>query len=75
MKCDIDGCENDYVRTLSMVKIGDALTKENLIVSKEAKGSKKGRSKKAKVKLCKEHYRKVKKHIKKKDKIERLRWT
>ncbi|MHA2298139.1 MAG: hypothetical protein ACXAEU_09400 [Candidatus Hodarchaeales archaeon] len=73
MVCDIVECDEDHSRTLSKVKIGDALTKESLTVKKEAKG-KKGRSKGSKVKLCKDHYRRVKKHIKKKESIERLRW-
>ncbi|MFW9990738.1 MAG: hypothetical protein ACFFD4_01640 [Candidatus Odinarchaeota archaeon] len=73
MVCEVEGCDKEDERSLSMVRIGDALSKENLAVRKDAK-IKKGR-KSGKIKLCKEHYRKVKKHIKKKEKIERLRWS
>lgn len=66
-KCNIDGCENESSRTISKAKLSNALLEENLTLNI--------RPKITKAKLCKEHYRRVKKHIKKADKIERLRWT
>ena len=66
-KCNIDGCENESVRTISKTKAGKALSEENLSLNV--------RSKVTKIKICKEHYRKIKKHIKKSDKLDRLRWT
>lgn len=65
-KCQIVSCENDSERTMGKERIGEALKKEKLEIN--------ARTKATKVKICKDHYRKIKKHIKKKDKIERLRW-
>lgn len=65
-KCNIDNCENESERTLGRDKVTKALLEENLTLDIKPKITK--------VKLCKEHYRKVKKHIKKADKIERARW-
>ena len=65
-KCNVDVCENEAERTIGRDKVAKALIEENLILDIKPKITK--------VKLCKEHYRKVKKHIKKADKIERARW-
>jgi hypothetical protein len=67
VKCQIESCENESERTLGKERISEALKKEKLEVNV--------RTKMTKVKICKEHYRRIKKHIKKKDKIERLRWS
>lgn len=66
VKCQIDSCENESARTMGKDRISEALKKENLEINV--------RSKLTKVKICKEHYRRIKKHIKKVDKIDRLRW-
>lgn len=65
--CNIEGCENEAERTMGKDRISAALAEENLKLDI--------RKKQTKAKLCKEHYRRIKKHIKKQDKIERLRWS
>lgn len=65
-KCNVDICENEAERTLGKDKIKKALLEENLKLDINPKITK--------VKLCKEHYRRVKKYIKKDSKIERARW-
>lgn len=65
-KCNIENCENESDRTLGRDKLTKPLLEENLKLDIKPKITK--------VKLCKEHYRRLKKHIKKADKIERLRW-
>lgn len=65
--CQIESCTNESDRTLGRSRITEALKEEKLELNV--------RSKVTKIKICKEHYRKIKKHIKKKDKIERLRWN
>lgn len=65
-KCNVDNCENEADRTLGKDKLAKALLEENLKLDIKPKVTK--------VKLCKEHYRRVKKHLKKDNKIERLRW-
>ena len=65
-KCNVDVCENEAERTIGRDKVSKALIEENLTLDIKPKITK--------VKLCKEHYRRVKKHIKKADKIERARW-
>ncbi|MHA1991212.1 MAG: hypothetical protein ACW981_08770 [Candidatus Hodarchaeales archaeon] len=67
VKCQIESCENESERTLGKERISEALKNEKLEINV--------RIKMTKVKICKEHYRRIKKHIKKKDKIERLRWS
>ncbi|OLS25901.1 MAG: hypothetical protein HeimC3_11750 [Candidatus Heimdallarchaeota archaeon LC_3] len=64
--CQIESCTNESNRTMGKSRITEALKEEKLELSV--------RSKVTKIKICKEHYRRIKKHIKKKDKIERLRW-
>ena len=66
VKCQIESCENESARTMGKERISEALKKEKLEINV--------RTKMTKVKICKEHYRRIKKHIKKTDKIERLRW-
>ena len=63
--CNIRGCSKEPERTLSKEKLTEALKKENLELDV--------RDKITKIKLCKEHYRKLKKHTKKTDKLERIR--
>ncbi len=65
-KCNVDICENEAERTLGKDKVNKALLEENLKLDIKPKVTK--------VKLCKEHYRRVKKHLKKDSKIERARW-
>jgi len=64
--CQIVSCIKESERTVGKERISEALKKENLEVSVDKRVSK--------VKLCKDHYRLIKKHVKKADKIERLRW-
>ena len=66
-KCDVDGCENPSERSLSEQKVADALQKQNLKLVKAKRKSRR-------VNLCKDHYRGIKKHLKKESKIERMRW-
>ncbi|MHA2365059.1 MAG: hypothetical protein ACXAC7_13965 [Candidatus Hodarchaeales archaeon] len=65
-ECNIENCENEASRTISKVKLGPALVEENLKLNI--------RPKLTKAKLCKVHYRRLKKHMKKADKLDRLRW-
>lgn len=65
-KCNVDNCENEADRTIGRDKVKAALIEEDLKLDIKPKITK--------VKLCKEHYRRVKKHIKKDNKIERARW-
>lgn len=69
-KCQIiennKACENDSARTLGRDKITTACKEERLEIN--------ARSKVTKIKVCKEHYRKIKKHMKKDSKIDRIRW-
>lgn len=65
-KCDVIGCDTKYKKTLSLNKASSALAAENLEVSTR-RGSRKFH-------ICREHYRRVKKRLKKKRKLERLRW-
>jgi len=65
-KCDVTDCEKTAERSLPEEKIADALKKEGLKLAKA-----KHRSRRAN--LCKDHYRVIKKHLKKASKIERMR--
>lgn len=65
-KCNIENCENESERTLGKQKLAKALLEEGLKLDL--------RPKVTKVKICKPHYKRLKKHIKKQDKLERLRW-
>jgi len=64
--CSIENCENEAVRSLSIEKAGEALSSAGL----SYKTSRRNR-----IHLCKEHYKKIKKHLKKAQKEERLRLT
>ena len=65
-KCDVVGCDNKYKKTLSLNKASSALAEENLEVVTRRRSSK--------FHICREHYRRIKKRLKKKRKLERLRW-
>ncbi len=64
--CDIENCTLESKKTVSREKAGSALKEAGLDVSI--------REKKTKIHLCTEHYRKIKKKLKKDREIERLRW-
>ena len=64
--CDVENCENDSKKTVSREKAGAALKQAGIEISI--------REKKTKIHLCAEHYRKIKKKMKKDREIERLRW-
>ncbi len=64
--CDVEGCSNVTKKTVSREKAGGAIKQANLTLSI--------RDKVTKVHLCAEHYRKIKKQLKKDREIERLRW-
>ncbi len=64
--CQITGCTNESDRTLGRSRITNALKEERLELNV--------RDKVTKVKVCKVHYRKIKKYIKKDTKIDRVRW-
>ncbi len=60
-KCAVEGCENQAVRSISLIQIGNYL---NL----------KPQGKARRAYLCKEHYREYKKKSKKEKKTEKLRY-
>ena len=64
--CSIENCENESVRSLSTEKAGEALNSAGL----SYKVSRRNR-----IYLCTAHYKKIKKHLKKAQKEERLRQT
>ncbi len=64
--CSIEGCENETKRTVSLAKTEFALKKEGLKAIHKPKETK--------IRLCADHYKKIKKHIKEKEKLERARW-
>ncbi|UCG03597.1 MAG: hypothetical protein JSW11_06335 [Candidatus Heimdallarchaeota archaeon] len=64
--CDVEGCSSVTKKTVSREKSGAALKKAGLTLSI--------RDKVTKVHLCADHYRKIKKQLKKDREIERLRW-
>ncbi|MFX1520726.1 MAG: hypothetical protein ACFFCD_12485 [Promethearchaeota archaeon] len=64
--CSIENCENEAVRSLSIEKAGEALSSAGL----NYKSSRRNR-----IYLCTEHYKKIKKYLKKAQKEERLRLT
>ena len=65
-QCDVEGCENESKRTLSLERAGNAIKKAGLSVPV--------RKKRRRAHFCQEHYRSVKKHLKKEREIERMRW-
>lgn len=64
--CDVEGCSGLTKRTVSREKSGAALKKAGFTLSV--------RNKVTKIHLCADHYRKIKKQLKKDREIERLRW-
>ncbi|MHA2054858.1 MAG: hypothetical protein ACW99F_14825 [Candidatus Hodarchaeales archaeon] len=65
-KCDVEGCPNESKKTVSKEKAGNAIKEAGLTLSL--------RDKVTKAHLCRDHYRKIKKKLKKDREIERLRW-
>jgi hypothetical protein len=65
--CDVENCSKDSKKTVSREKAGAAMKEAGLSLSV--------RDKVTKVHLCADHYRKIKKKLKKDRKIERLRWS
>ena len=66
--CSIENCDNESVRTLSKARIMEAAKKLGLNL--ETKRG--GRIRRAP--LCKEHYKQIKKELKKQEKFERMRY-
>ncbi len=64
--CSIDGCNNEAKRTISLAKAEFALKKEGLKATHKPK--------ERKIHLCSDHYKKIKKHLKEREKLERARW-
>jgi hypothetical protein len=64
--CDIEGCSGLSKKTVSREKSGAALKQAGLSLGV--------RDKVTKIHLCADHYRKIKKQLKKDREIERLRW-
>jgi hypothetical protein len=64
--CDVEGCSGLTKRTVSREKSGAALKQVGLTLGV--------RDKVTKIHLCADHYRKIKKQLKKDREIERLRW-
>lgn len=65
--CDVEGCPNEYKKTVSREKAGIAIKEANLSLSIKDKVTR--------VHLCSDHYRGIKKKLKKDRKIESLRWS
>ncbi|NHJ00557.1 MAG: hypothetical protein EAX86_00365 [Candidatus Heimdallarchaeota archaeon] len=64
--CNIENCGNESKKTVSREKAGAAI--------KEAGLSLDIRDKVQRIHLCSDHYRKIKKKLKKDREIDRLRW-
>ncbi|MHA2223668.1 MAG: hypothetical protein ACXAC8_00440 [Candidatus Hodarchaeales archaeon] len=64
--CDVENCSNESKKTVSREKAGSAIKQAGLTFNV--------REKVTKVHLCAQHYRKIKKQLKKDREIERLRW-
>ena len=65
-QCDVEGCVKESKKTVSREKAGSAIKQANLNLSI--------RDKVTRVHLCVDHYRTIKKKLKKDREIERLRW-
>ncbi len=63
--CSVENCENEAVRSLSIEKAGEALSLAGLSY----------KTSRRRILLCKEHYKAIKKQLKKAQKEERLRLT
>ncbi|UCG90512.1 MAG: hypothetical protein JSU57_01925 [Candidatus Heimdallarchaeota archaeon] len=64
--CDVKDCSNSTKKTVSREQAGTAIKQANMTLDI--------RDKVNKVHLCADHYRKIKKQLKKDRQIERLRW-
>ena len=64
--CNIENCEKESKKTVSREKAGAALKDAGLSLAL--------RDKVQKIHLCSDHYRKIKKKLKKDREIDRLRW-
>lgn len=64
--CDVENCGKESKRTVSRERAGTAIQQAGLSLTL--------RDKKTKVHLCADHYRKIKKQLRKERKLERLRW-
>ncbi len=64
--CDVEGCSNESKKTVSKEKAGAAIKEAGLNLSVKNKVTK--------AHLCSDHYRKIKKKLKKDREIDRLRW-
>jgi hypothetical protein len=64
--CDVENCFKDSKKTVSREKAGAAIKQASLSLAI--------RDKKTKVHLCVDHYRTIKKKLKKDREIEHLRW-
>ncbi len=64
--CDVEGCSKESKKTVSREKAGAAIKEAGLNLSV--------RDKVTKAHLCADHYRKIKKKLKKDREIDRLRW-
>jgi hypothetical protein len=64
--CDIEGCTNGYKKTVSREKAGTSIKDAGLSLSIKDKITR--------VHLCPDHYRIIKKKLKKDRKLESLRW-
>ena len=64
--CDVEGCEKESKKTVSRQKAGMALKEAGLNLGIKDKVTK--------IHLCADHYRKIKKSLKKDREIDRLRW-
>jgi len=66
--CSIENCDNEPIRTLSKARITEAAKKLSLNLETQRSG----RVRRAP--LCKEHYKQIKKELKKQEKFERMRY-
>jgi hypothetical protein len=64
--CDVEDCSSLTKKTVSREKSGAAIKQAGLTLDV--------RDKVTKIHLCADHYRKIKKQLKKDREIERLRW-
>ncbi len=64
--CDIENCPNVTKKTVSREKAGAAIKQAGLTLNI--------RDKVTKIHLCSDHYKRIKKTLKKDREIERLRW-
>jgi len=65
--CDVEGCSKESKKTVSREKAGAAIKEAGLNLSVKDKVTK--------AHLCSDHYRKIKKKLKKDREIDRLRWS